>query len=725
MSNEATVKLKLLLQNNISTPLKKAKEAVGKNVDEMKEKLASLKESHTKAFAAMKAEIPAFSRALELLKNPYIAITAAILAVGTAFVGVTKMALNWEEGMAKINVTAQLTQDELGKLSDQLLGIGRRNVAPLQEIPDAFNQIISAGLDVNTSLKVLEPTLQAAKAGFTDVKTVADAAVGVMNSSGRDINTVYDVLFATMNKGKAEFQDIAQYLPKIVPAARGAGISLEEMAGAWAYFTAQGQTAEQATTGMQNLTKALSTADIALGRLDEKTGKREGGLPSLGVAVYDASGKMRELKAITGDLANAMDGLTDKQKMLRMEQAGITDQQARGAVLSLIQDYNTFAETVDFVKNSQGELNEAYKNSLTSTDMWNVALNNVKFVMIKLGELFLPIVKTTGELAMKFTDWLVPALQTVKGVISEWYPVILGVAGAFAVLNAKIMLTATAIGIAKVATIAWTAVQWLLNIAMSANPIGIIIVAIGALIGVIVVLVSRIQGWGTLWNAIKVTLVVSFKQFVADWKYGITQLWLNVQIFWAKIKGFGEFVGQLFSNIAKAIKLALSGEFSAAKEMLTKKITTKADAEVTVLEKKKAENETQYKTESAARKKEIVDAWKSVNLTKKAADKAKGNKSTDNTANATANTTPNTDPDNNNNNGGGNGGSGGLKDTTDKVAGTAKQIRNITVNIDAFNKGGINTQNTNLQNMSADAIEDWFNQALLRVVRNLEMSYNG
>ena len=58
-----------------------------------------------------------------------------------------------------------------------------------------------------------------------------------------------------------------------------------------------------------------------------------------------------------------------------------------------------------------------------------------------------------------------------------------------------------------------------------------------------------------------------------------------------------------------------------------------------------------------------------------------------------------------------------------KITRSAKQIRNITVNIDAFNKGGINTQQTNLQHMDSRQIEDWFTEMCLRVVRNLETSY--
>jgi TP901 family phage tail tape measure protein len=71
------------------------------------------------------------------------------------------------------------------------------------------------------------------------------------------------------------------------------------------------------------------------------------------------------------------------------------------------------------------------------------------------------------------------------------------------------------------------------------------------------------------------------------------------------------------------------------------------------------------------------------------------------------------------------GGSGGntLGDSISSVTGSARQIRNITVNIDSFNKGGINTQNTSLQKMDAKQIENWFVDACMRAVRNVELSY--
>lgn len=59
----------------------------------------------------------------------------------------------------------------------------------------------------------------------------------------------------------------------------------------------------------------------------------------------------------------------------------------------------------------------------------------------------------------------------------------------------------------------------------------------------------------------------------------------------------------------------------------------------------------------------------------------------------------------------------------DTVVGSAKQSRNLTVNIEAFNKGGINTSNTTLQHMEPQQIEEWFSEAMMRVIRSMETTY--
>lgn len=64
-----------------------------------------------------------------------------------------------------------------------------------------------------------------------------------------------------------------------------------------------------------------------------------------------------------------------------------------------------------------------------------------------------------------------------------------------------------------------------------------------------------------------------------------------------------------------------------------------------------------------------------------------------------------------------------LGDNLDAVTGSARQVRNLTVNIEAFNKGGINTANTTLQHMEPSALEQWFTDMCMRATRSIEASY--
>ena len=61
-----------------------------------------------------------------------------------------------------------------------------------------------------------------------------------------------------------------------------------------------------------------------------------------------------------------------------------------------------------------------------------------------------------------------------------------------------------------------------------------------------------------------------------------------------------------------------------------------------------------------------------------------------------------------------------VSDGVGTVVGSARQIRNLTVNIEAFNKGGINTT---LQHMEPNQIEEWFTDMCMRVVRSIESTY--
>lgn len=529
-SGLAKLQLLIDLKNNLKTGLDAAKKQVEKTTGQMQSKLDAFKASNMKMFDAIEERVPGMSNALNMLKNPYVAIAGVAMAAATAVGYTTAKAVEWDTKMAKVNVTAGLTKKELRGLSDQLMEIGTRNVAPLDEVPEAFNRIISAGLDANTSLQALEPTLRAAKAGFTDIETVAAAGVSVMQSSGEDINRVYDVLFATLNKGNAEFKDIAHYLPKVIPLARNVGFALDETAGAYAALTTK-LSAEQSTTALQGMLRVMSDSKVVK--------KMEG----IGVKVFDDKGKARPLLAIMQDLQKSMAGLTDKQKMLKFDGLKL-DQEAMLGFSTLMQDIPNLKSSIDATVGSQGALNKAYQDSLTPLDDFKIVMNMISGKIIQIGQLFLPILTAIGRGAL----FVANNFDIVAGVIG-------GLAVAWGVLNAKFVAGAAIQGILAVKTALVTAAQWAFNVAASANPIGLIIMLIGALIGGLIVAYNK------------------FDKFRAI-----------VQGSWEVIKGFGEILKNYvidrikgvisgIGSIGQAIGLLFKGKFGEAFDTAKKGIS--------------------------------------------------------------------------------------------------------------------------------------------------------
>lgn len=106
---------------------------------------------------------------------------------------------------------------------------------------------------------------------------------------------------------------------------------------------------------------------------------------------------------------------------------------------------------------------------------------------------------------------LLPILDDAVGILDElagWIDQNSGLALAFGItlglLAGAVLVAVGAVKAYEIATGAAEAAQWLLNIAMDANPIGLVIIAVGALIGIILLLVTHwkevSQFGGQVWD---------------------------------------------------------------------------------------------------------------------------------------------------------------------------------------------------------------------------------
>ena len=657
-----TAKLQLLieLKNRLNAGINSARRQVDRSVGNMQRRLDSLHISSARlragfreAFAGLQSEIPVLGRVMNVVRNPLAGVAAGVAAVGTGFYRSVKMAADWNDKIAEINVTAQKSPGELKKLSDELLKIGGRNANNLDEVPKAFSAILGATDDVNKSMATLEPTLKAAKAGYVDVETAARAATSVMGSAGVNGQKALDTIIATVKSGNAGFADVANYMPKIIPMAKQIGVTLGETAGAYAQLT-KSLPAESAATSLQGVMRALSNSKVV------------DNFKKTGVTVFDAEGKMLPVVDILKNLNAQMDGLTDKQKMMKFDGLGL-DQMGTIGFSSLMQNVDELEKTINETTNSAGALEDAFNFAKTPMDEWKITMNQIKVYAIQLGNAVLPIVTAIGKGAL----WVAQNIDIIGAVLA-------GLGVGFALFNAgkiAVLGYAAAMKIASIAT-------GLFNAVMNMSPLGWIATVIGLVITAVTICYKRFDKFRAViqgsWEVIKGFGTI-LKDFVID-----------------RIKGLISGIG----TIGSAFQKLFSGDFAGAWQD-----AKKGFIEITGIDAaRKAFESTKGLKDNFTNKYDEVLA----DAAKKKAEESEGDFAgvPDTTAG---------NPVTNNNSGSNNG-----LDDARKISG-GSQTKNITINIDSFIKG-FNPTSQTINSMNTSELEKWMTEMFTRVIRSAEMA---
>lgn len=409
-----------------------------------------------------------------------------------------------------------------GKTGADLEGLKQsfRNVA--KEVPASFDAVSAAVAGVSketgTTGKQLEDLttqyLNLARVNGGDVATQIDKGTDALKAwqvpAAQQSKTLDEIFKATQLSGTG-FEDFTSTLQKFAPQLRNAGFSLEDSIPLIAQLEKSGANTE----------KVIGALAIGAGKL-AKEGKNT------------ARGVQDALEAIKA-APNAT-----KAAELAVEAFGTKGGPALADALRKGQ--LSTKEMALAIAGSQETINKA----AGETDDWKESLQTLKNNAILalegpatkvfgwIGEKGVPALKAAFEWAEKNTGTL-KALGAVLAVVAG---LVLTVAAAMKAYNAIMMVI-------RALTIAWTAVQWLLNAAMAANPIGLIVLAIAALIAIIVLLILN-------WDKVKEAAGKAW-DFIWD-KLKAVGRWFR-DVFWGQwIKGALDSVLGYFDKVLKFIK---------------------------------------------------------------------------------------------------------------------------------------------------------------------------
>jgi len=115
--------------------------------------------------------------------------------------------------------------------------------------------------------------------------------------------------------------------------------------------------------------------------------------------------------------------------------------------------------------------------------------------------------------------------------------------------------------VASAATKAWAATQWLLNAAMTANPIGLVIAAVVLLVGVIVLIATKTTWFQDLWTAAWAGIQAAAG---AVWKWLVNAATTAWNLIVAGLKFYVGLYVSIFNGIKSAVGAVWDGIKSAA-----------------------------------------------------------------------------------------------------------------------------------------------------------------
>ena len=156
-------------------------------------------------------------------------------------------------------------------------------------------------------------------------------------------------------------------------------------------------------------------------------------------------------------------------------------------------------------------------------------------------ETFLLLGFAVGDLASGMFNLLIPAMKSAV----TWLK------------TTKVAAIAQAVA-SKVAA----AAQWLWNVAMSANPIGLIIIAVIALIAIIVLIATKTTWFQTLWKKVWGAIVAYIKWVANNYKMAFNLIVSAGTWLLDKIKAIGSGIKNVFSRIASAISAPFRSAFN-------------------------------------------------------------------------------------------------------------------------------------------------------------------
>ena len=490
-------------KDNVSQPLHTAQENVRRATEGMhntwKDFISSMKEGWDKLATSMRP-------------IDWQAASQGFLNITQKFSEAAQVGADYEKSLLDVAAITGITGDDLDKLGGKARNLAKEfggtatdNLATFQtilsrlgpQIGESDEALAKMGSYANTLAKTMGGDVVGATDALTTSMLQFKVNLDDPIAAAGEMERMMNVMAAGAKEGAAEVPQIAQALVQAGGAAKLSNVSFEETNAALQALAQSGKYGAEAGVGLRNVLIKMN-APSALSK--EATNM----LAAYGVNMQKVSDttvpfaeRLKELQKIgqNTDVLAAVFGAEN----IQAAQGLINTAQAQAELTEQISGTNVATEQATIVMSGWSEWMGRCKAWLDDLKIGSFSFTKVLGVV---GDSLGGVISTLGDMGSAYSG-LAPVVKALGGWLKQ------------TVVVQKLMV---------VWTKAATAVQWLWNAALSANPIGIIIVAIGALVAGIIYLANKVSGWGEAWKHTWEGAKLLFQGFSAS----IETVWLTM-----------------------------------------------------------------------------------------------------------------------------------------------------------------------------------------------------
>jgi TP901 family phage tail tape measure protein len=346
------------------------------------------------AGASVKGQFKALGQSLQQALLPMAGATATILL---ALREATTAGHEFGTQLRLISTIGKQSAPALRELGDEILRASDELQAPAVELAAANYEILSSGItNASDAFDVMTQSAKLSKAGVSTAAEAADILTSSLNALGGTPARNAEILFKAVDLGKVKVSEMAESFGGVAAQARIAGVSLEEIAASVATLSLIGKKPSEGLTGLQSILTALSKQS----QESQKQAK------AIGLEFNTAALRAKGLAGFIKDVMDKSKGSDEVLSKLFGRVEGLNAIMALGSVSA-----DTYADTLEQIKNSSGSLEEAFQRTLNPIDGFANAIKNLSInAGQSLNQALAGPLKSLGELAK--------ALQNQKDLLA-------------------------------------------------------------------------------------------------------------------------------------------------------------------------------------------------------------------------------------------------------------------------------------------------------------------